>query len=331
MLVVIMIPTMQETKLNNISDTNIIEFQLSIPNECAGQRLDKTLAELCTSHSRERLSHWVEEGFVLVDGKKWRPKDKVKGLEEVTVKAHLPIVHQDLEQPIPLDIIYEDEALLVINKPAGLVVHPAAGNPDSTLLNALLYLNPACRHLPRAGIIHRLDKDTTGLMVVAKTLEAYTGLINLLQNREIERIYTALVLGALVSGGVVAAPIGRHPRQRLQMAVVEGGKEACTHYRILKKYQKFTLLKVMLESGRTHQIRVHMAHIRHPLIGDALYGWRYQAPKGASDALQMLLLNFRRQALHATELRFNHPLNGQPMHFIAPIPKDMQTLLDHMI
>jgi len=233
-------------------------------------------------------------------------------------------------QDIPLNIIHEDEALLVINKPAGLVVHPAPGNPDRTLVNALLHYCPALAELPRAGIIHRIDKDTTGLMVVAKTLTAHTQLVQQLQAREIKREYLALVKGEMISGSSIDQPIGRHPSQRTKMAVVGKGKPAITHYRIKQRFGHYTLLHVQLETGRTHQIRVHLAYIHHPIVGDPTYGGRLQFPKDISEDLQQTLTHFKRQALHAWRLTLDHPVSKQQLSFQAEPPADFVKLIDQL-
>jgi 23S rRNA pseudouridine1911/1915/1917 synthase len=228
---------------------------------------------------------------------------------------------------IPLDVLHEDAHVIVIDKPAGLVVHPGAGNPTGTLVNALLHRDPALANLPRAGIVHRLDKDTSGVMVVARTLQAHTGLVAQLAAREVHRQYLAVVVGALVSGGTAEAAIDRHPRDRIRMAVREDGREAVTHFRLRERFHAHTLLECRLETGRTHQIRVHMAHLKHPIVGDPLYGGPLRLPKGASDALVAALRGFRRQALHAETLEFRHPVSGEPVRATAPVPEDMQRLL----
>lgn len=299
-----------------------------IPAESAGSRLDQVLAQLFPEFSRSRMQQWVREGAVLVDGRIVRPRDKVFGGERVEVQAVLEDIITVRPQAIDLNIVFEDEHILVLDKPAGLVVHPGAGNAEGTVQNALLHHEPALAGVPRSGIVHRLDKETSGLMVVAKTLQAHNSLVAQLQERSVQREYLALVAGALTGGGTVEAPIGRHPRDRLRMAVVENGREAISHYRIERRFPAHTLLRVVLETGRTHQIRVHMAHIGYPLVGDPLYGGRLKLPKGASEALRDALSGFRRQALHATRLGLIHPASGEVLHWETPPPADMQALLD---
>ncbi len=306
-----------------------IEHKIIIPEEYAGLRLDQALAKLFPQYSRSRLKQWLENEKIFVNQEvNRRPRDKVQGGEVIEIHAELEDVIAHQAEAIALDIIYEDEAIIVLNKSAGMVVHPAAGQHNSTLLNALLYHAPKLAKLPRAGIVHRLDKDTSGLLVIAKTLEAHTSLVQQLQKRKISREYCAIVLGLLISGGTVDAPIGRHPRQRIKMAVVESGKPAVTHYRILEKFQDHTYLSVKLETGRTHQIRVHMAHIHHPIVGDQTYAGRMRLPKGASDRLIDELRNFKRQALHASQLGLHHPISGEWMTWQAELPEDMQELLE---
>jgi len=296
--------------------------------ELAGKRLDQALAGLFEDYSRSRLQTWIREGRVLVNGVRLRPRDKVALGDRVELHALLEDQVECRPQPVPLNLVFEDQHLLVINKPAGLVVHPAAGNPDGTLQNGLLYHDASLAELPRAGIVHRLDKDTTGLMVVAKTQLAYQRLVAALAAREVKREYRALVVGKLNVGGTIDQPIGRHPTQRTRMAVHPGGKPAVTHYRVLEKFRAHTLLRVNLESGRTHQIRVHMAHIRHPLFGDPVYGGRLQIPGGAEEALRQIMRGFGRQALHAKRLGLVHPHSGKPMQWDAPLPDDMAELLE---
>src|SRR5690606_23541006 len=311
-------PTMSET----------IRRSAVIPAESAGSRLDQVLAQLFPEFSRSRMQQWVREGAGLVDGRIVRPRDKGCGGGRVEVQAVLEDVITVRPQAIDLNIVFEDEHILVLDKPAGLVVHPGAGNAEGTVQNALLHHEPALAGVPRSGIVHRLDKETSGLMVVAKTLQAHNSLVAQLQERSVQREYLALVAGALTGGGTVEAPIGRHPRDRLRMAVVENGREAISHYRIERRFPAHTLLRVVLETGRTHQIRVHMAHIGYPLVGDPLYGGRLKLPKGASEALRDALNGFRRQALHATRLGLIHPASGEALRWETPPPADMQALLD---
>jgi len=299
-----------------------------IPDDLAGVRLDLALVELFPDFSRARLQHWVKNGQIRVNGETWRSKDKVAGGENVALQYE-PENAVETFQPesIPLDIVFEDDDLLVLNKPPGLVVHPGAGNWSGTLLNALLYRFPELQSIPRAGIVHRLDKQTSGLMVVARTLQAHKSLVDALQLREVSREYIALVEGKLIAGGCVEEPIGRHPVERKRMAVRENGKPAVTHYRINKRYQSHTLLDVKLETGRTHQIRVHMAHIHHSIVGDPVYGNRRRVPKGMKEDDLLALRGFRRQALHAKRLGLVHPGSGETVSWEAPIPDDYTELL----
>jgi 23S rRNA pseudouridine1911/1915/1917 synthase len=299
-----------------------------ISDDNRGQRLDRVLASLFPAYSRARVQTWIKQGQVQVDGKIPRGRDSVRGGEQVVITPFCePQVSQEA-QAIPLKIVFEDTHLLVIDKPPGLVVHPAAGHWQGTLLNALLYHMRQLREIPRAGIVHRLDKDTSGLMVVAKTLIAHKWLIEQLKEHRIEREYRVIVLGRLISGGMVETQISRHPFNRKRMAVVERGKLARTHYRLERRFRAHTLLRVTLDTGRTHQIRVHMAHLGHPVIGDPIYGGRLRLPRGASQALIDELRSFKRQALHATRLSFLHPLDGAPVSWEAPVPGDMQRLID---
>lgn len=305
-----------------------IDRSAIVPPELAGARLDQALAQLFPEFSRSRLQHWIRAGEVAVDGKVLRPRDKLLGGERVELSGSLDEGGEVEAQAIGLDVVHEDESILVINKPEGLVVHPGAGNPEGTVQNALLHHAPALAAVPRAGIVHRLDKDTTGLMVVAKTLEAHKALVDQLQARTVKREYLALVNGTFSAGGKVDQPIGRHPRDRTRMAVLDGAREAVTHYRVAERFQAHTLLRVSLETGRTHQIRVHMQHIGHPLVGDPVYGGRLLLPKGATDSVREALRGFRRQALHATRLGLDHPRSGEPMSWEVPAPADMAGLLD---
>ena len=302
--------------------------QAVVPDGAAGRRFDAVLAELFPEFSRSRLSEWIKSGDVLLDGAQARPRDAVRGGEVVTLQVVLETQTHAVAQDIPLDVLYEDEQVFVIDKPAGLVVHPGAGNPDGTLVNALLYRDPALSALPRAGVVHRLDKDTSGVMVVARTLQAQTALVEQLSARDVHRQYLAVVVGALVSGGTANAAIDRHPRDRLKMAVREDGRDAVTHFRLRERFRAHTALECRLETGRTHQIRVHMAHLKHPIIGDPLYGGALKLPKGATEDLVAVLRGFKRQALHAETLEFTHPVSGEPVRATAPVPADLKRLLD---
>ena len=298
-----------------------------VPPEAAGRRFDVVLAELFPEFSRSRLSEWIKSGDARLDDHEARPRDAVRGGERVTLKAELGIETHAQPEDIPLSILHEDDHVLVIDKPAGLVVHPGAGNPSGTLVNALLFRDPSLAALPRAGIVHRLDKDTSGVMVVAKTLQAQTALVAQLSEREVHRQYLAVVVGALVSGGTANAAIDRHPRDRLRMAVREDGRDATTHFRLRERFRAHTALECRLETGRTHQIRVHMQHLRHPIFGDPIYGGSLKLPKAASDELVAVLRGFKRQALHAEVLEFVHPMTGEPVRAQAEVPADMQALL----
>jgi 23S rRNA pseudouridine1911/1915/1917 synthase len=300
---------------------------VTVPAELGGERVDRALTVLLAEFSRSRLSDWIRRGLVTVDGEPVRPRDPVVAGSVIAVAAPVEAAVDDAPEDIALDVRHEDADLFIINKPAGLVVHPGAGNPAGTLQNALLHRDPALAQIPRAGIVHRLDKDTSGLMVVARTLKAHARLVEMLAARDIHRQYEALVVGSMVAGGSVDAPIDRHPRDRVKMAVVDGGREAVTHYRVRERFPAHTLLEVRLETGRTHQIRVHMAHIRHPLVGDAVYGTGLKLPKGASPDLVETLRAFRRQALHAEKLEFAHPVTGKPVSVSAARPTDLDALL----
>ncbi len=298
-----------------------------IPREFFGERVDVVLAKLFPEHSRSQLTQWLKQGAITLDHESVKPKDKVQGGESVELKVTLPTSAHPLAENIPLNLVFEDDHLLVINKPAGLIVHPGAGNPEHTLVNALLHYNPSLQSLPRAGIIHRLDKDTTGLLIVAKTLTAHTALVRMMQEREISRRYLTLVYGTIISGKRVETFYGRDPHNRLKMAVRNQGKEAITDYVVKERYQQFTLLEVALLTGRTHQIRVHMAHINHPVVGDPLYGGRAHFPQGTTSELREMLQQFKRQALHAFCLEFVHPFHEDVLTLTAPLPDDFQTLL----
>lgn len=299
-----------------------------VPADAAGQRLDQVLAALFPDFSRTRLQHWLRAGHVTVDGRSLRARDKVWGGEQITVTAMVEVEVPWRGEAMPLDILYEDSAFIVLNKPPGLVVHPGAGNREGTLVNALLHHAPGLANVPRAGVVHRLDKDTSGLLVVARTLAAHTHLVAQLQARTVKREYFAIVVGVMTAGGTIEAPVGRHHRERTRMAVVQGGREAITHYRVLERFRGHSYLRVNLETGRTHQIRVHMAHLHYPLVGDPTYGGRLRLPADSSSALQDALRHFKRQALHAGVLGLIHPESGAPLQWEAPLPADMQQLLE---
>ena len=315
--------------MRNLGTTvDSIKKQFTIQEDLVGKRFDQVLSELLPEFSRNQLKQWILEHAALLDQKAAKPKDKVKLGQEIMINACLKPQATAKAQNLPLNVIHEDEEILVINKPAGFVVHPGAGNQDSTLLNALLHHHKNLELLPRAGIIHRLDKDTTGLMVIAKTLQTHNALIQAMQNREIKREYETIVTGTMISGGTVNAPIGRHRTKRTQMAVTtHQGKPAMTHYRIAEKFRAHTHLRVQLGTGRTHQIRVHMAHIRHAIVGDPVYGDRLKLPKGASEEFIDALKSFKRQALHAIQLSFIHPTTGEELTWQAKLPQDMLDLI----
>ncbi|MDD4914398.1 MAG: 23S rRNA pseudouridine(1911/1915/1917) synthase RluD [Methylococcales bacterium] len=298
-----------------------------VPEELAGMRLDQCLAEMFPDYSRSKLQSWIKAGRVQVDGVALKGREKLDGGEEIELDAEAEAVLDCDAENIPLDIVYEDDTLLIVNKPAGLVVHPAVGNWHGTLVNALLNHDPELNTLPRAGIVHRLDKDTSGLLMVAKTLQAHNSLVEQLQERSINREYLALVKGWMTAGGTVDEPIGRHRVDRKRNAVRRDGKEAVTHYRLEQRFKRHTLIRVKLETGRTHQIRVHMAHINYPLVGDQVYGGRFQMPADCSPALAEALRNFKRQALHAAKLGLEHPETGEYCEWEQPLPDDMRHLL----
>lgn len=298
-----------------------------VPPEMAQQRLDQVVASLCPQYSRSQLQKWIKSGQVLVDNKPLKPKERLTGGEQIIIHATQEVQTRSEAEEMPLDIVYEDDNILVLNKPADLVVHPGAGNWSGTLVNGLLHYDPKLEYLPRAGIVHRLDKDTTGLMVVAKTLEAHNSLVEQLQERDVSREYLALVQRPVIAGGTIEGNIGRHHIDRLKMAVIEGGKEAITHYRVEERFRHHTLLRVALETGRTHQIRVHLTANNMPIVGDQLYGGRPRVPAGISGELREALQTFPRQALHATRLGLVHPLTEEALEWEAPVPADMETLL----
>lgn len=304
-----------------------IQHVLYLPPAVAGLRLDQALAETLPQHSRSRLRRWIDGGRILVDGRVLRARDPVCGGELVLVDAALEDPVELRPQALDLSLRWEDPDLLVVDKPAGLVVHPGAGNPDHTLQNALLALDPALAGLPRAGIVHRLDKDTSGLLLVARTEPAFRRLTAALAARRIHREYEAICTGVLTAGGTIDAPIERHPVNRVRMSVRAGGRPAVTHYRVIERFRAHTWLKAMLETGRTHQIRLHLAHAGFPLVGDPVYGGRLRLPPGATTELRAALRAFRRQALHAARLVFPHPCAGRTIEVTAPLPEDFMALL----
>ena len=300
----------------------------NIPDAAAGRRFDQVLAELFPDYSRSRLSSWIKSGAARLDGEEVIPRHIVRGGEAVTLEVKPEREIGALGEDIALDIRYEDADVIVVNKPAGLVVHPGAGNPGGTLQNALLHHDPKLAEVPRGGIVHRLDKDTSGLMVVARSMRAHTTLVEQLSERDVHRQYAAVVYGKMVAGGSINAAIGRHPRDRLKQAVREDGRHALTHYRVRERFRSLTLIECRLETGRTHQIRVHMAHARHPLVGDPQYGGGLRLPKGATPGLVEALRGFRRQALHAERLEFAHPADGRTIAVEAELPADMASLVE---
>lgn len=307
-----------------LSDSAI---ELQIPASSRGLRLDRALADLIPDQSRSTIRRWIDDGYVRLDGKQPRARYSVGGGEQVTIQVPAPDSLELQPEAMDLDVVFDDASILVINKPAGLVVHPGAGNWSGTLVNGLLGFDESLAVLPRAGLVHRLDKDTSGLLVVARTEQARIELVERLSLRQIDRHYIALVDGEMIAGGIVNQPIGRDPHDRRRMTVRAGGRESVTHYRVRQRFSAHTLLDLKLESGRTHQIRVHMKWLKYPVTGDPVYGGRPRLPAGASAALASQLGGFSRQALHATVLRFNHPKSGDGLVFEAPMPLDMDELV----
>ncbi len=298
-----------------------------VPFESAGKRLDQVLVDIFPDYSRNKLQTWVKAGRVTVNAQQLKAKDRLEGGETLILDAEAEEVTEYLAENIPLDIIYEDDDILIVNKPAGFVVHPGAGNWTGTLQNALLFYLPEAVTIPRSGIVHRIDKDTSGLLMVAKTLAAHHSLIEQLQARDIHREYLAITIGRMTGGGTLDEPIGRHPTERKKFAVRDNGKPAITHYRVIERFLRNTLIQVKLETGRTHQIRVHMAHIRMPLVGDPMYSGRFQMPKDCGADLEQVLRQFKRQALHAEKLGLIHPRTGEYLEWQQAIPEDMRALL----
>jgi 23S rRNA pseudouridine1911/1915/1917 synthase len=318
----------RHTRTNRLT-SKFQTHRFEMPLDFAGRRLDQALAQLLPQYSRTRIQRWIEEGAVKINGlAATRARDAVVGGESASVEARLPEESRIAAEELPLDIVHQDTSVIVINKPPGLVVHPGAGNREHTLQNALLSHDPKLRRVPRAGLVHRIDKDTSGLLVVARNLEAHTALVAELAAHGIEREYLAVCTGAMTGGGTVDEPIGRHRTQRTKMTVRSDGREAITHYRIEKRFRAHTLARVRLETGRTHQIRVHLAHVGYPIVGDPVYGGRRKLPAGASPELVQALQNFGRQALHAARLTLTHPKSGKRVSFDAPLPQDLAALLD---
>ena len=304
-----------------------IQLEIVIPEKFKGKRLDLALSKLFPEHSRSRIQSWIKAGEVEVNNSKYKQRNVVNSGDIIKINTTLKSIDKHQAEHIGLDVIHEDEAMIILNKPAGLVVHPGAGNPKHTLVNALLHFDEKLDVLPRAGIIHRLDKDTTGIMIIARTIESYTYLVNELQKRNIKRNYKAIICGQLVAGGVIENKIGRHPVHRTKMAVTDKGKLATTHYRIIKKFQHYTYLDIQLGTGRTHQIRVHMNNEKHPIIGDPLYGKNTFLKKGINASLREFIKNFKRQALHAYNLEFTHPVSKKIISLNAELPDDMNNLI----
>ena len=304
-----------------------IQLEIVIPKKFEGKRLDLALSKLFPEHSRSRIQSWIKAGEVEVNNSKYKQRNVVNSGDIIKINTTLKSIDKHQAEHIGLNVIHEDKAIIILNKPAGLVVHPGAGNQKHTLVNALLHFDEKLDVLPRAGIIHRLDKDTTGIMIIARTIESYTYLVNELQERNIKRNYKAIICGQLVAGGVIENKIGRHPVHRTKMAVTDKGKLATTHYRIIKKFQHYTYLDIQLGTGRTHQIRVHMNNEKHPIIGDPLYGKNTFIKKGIDASLREFIKNFKRQALHAYNLEFTHPISKKIISFKAELPDDMKNLI----
>jgi 23S rRNA pseudouridine1911/1915/1917 synthase len=303
-------------------------LNIIIPERMTGARLDASLSEMLPDYSRSKITSWIKSGDALINQKTFKPKDKVSGTEIVCLTLNQKQSNDWIAEKIPLNVVYEDEDIIVINKQFGMVTHPGAGNWSGTLANALLYYDPALSTLDRAGIVHRLDKNTSGLMVVARNEKSQKYLVEQLQNHSVDREYSAIVYGHMIAGGTVDEPIGRDPKDRVKQAVLMSGKEATTHYRAIDRFKSHTHVKAILETGRTHQIRVHLSHVGHSLIGDPMYGGRVRFPKKASEELKEALLNFKRQALHSKKLTLTHPISGELMSWKAPLPGDMVRLLD---
>ena len=303
-------------------------LNIIIPERMTGARLDASLAKMLPDYSRSKITIWIKSGDALINQKTFKPKDKVSGSEIVCLTLNQKQSNDWTAEKIPLNVVYEDEDIIVVNKQCGLVTHPGAGNWSGTLANALLYYDSALSALDRAGIVHRLDKNTSGLMVVARNEKSQKYLVEQLQNHSVDREYSAIVYGHMIAGGTVDEPIGRDSKDRVKQAVLMSGKEATTHYRAIDRFKSHTHVKAILETGRTHQIRVHLSHVGHSLIGDPTYGGRVRFPKKASEELKDALVNFTRQALHSKKLTLTHPISGEIMSWKAPLPDDMLRLLE---
>ncbi|HIF47241.1 23S rRNA pseudouridine(1911/1915/1917) synthase RluD [Candidatus Thioglobus sp.] len=304
-------------------------LKIVIPDRLIGQRIDSALAVMLPDFSRSKITSWVRSGKALLNSKTFKPKEKIMGGEIIALTLEKEKTNAWLGEDIAIDVVYEDDDIIVVNKPVGLVTHPGAGNWTGTLANALLHYDPSLANLDRAGIVHRLDKNTSGLMVVARSQLAQKNLVEQLQTHTVSREYSAIVYGHMISGGTIDAPIGRDPKDRIRQAVVEEGtgKDAVTHYRVIDRFAHHTHVKCILETGRTHQIRVHMSHAEHPLIADPMYGGKIRFPKKADEGLKDALKSFKRQALHAKKLTISHPITGEEMSWKAPLPQDLQDLL----
>ncbi len=302
-------------------------LNIVIPDRLIGQRIDSALATMLPDYSRSKITTWVKKGDALLNNKTFKPKEKILGGEVIALSVKQEKTNEWQGEDIAIDVVYEDDDIIVVNKPVGLVTHPGAGNWTGTLANALLYYDPSLAKLDRAGIVHRLDKNTSGLMVVARSELAQKNLSEQLQIHAVSREYSAIVYGHMISGGTIDEPIGRDPKDRIKQAVVETGKDAITHYRVIDRFAHHTHVKCILETGRTHQIRVHMSYIDHPLVADSMYGGKIRFPKKAADGLKEVLKGFNRQALHAKKLTLSHPITGEQMSWKAPLPQDMQDLL----
>ena len=307
---------------------NIEILKIIIPARMKGARLDSSLSEMLPDFSRSKITSWIKSGDALINKKLFKPKDKSNGGEIVFLTLNQKDTNDWAAEKIPLNVVYEDEDIIVINKQFGLVTHPGAGNWTGTLANALLYYDPNLSRLDRAGIVHRLDKNTSGLMVIARNEKAQKYLVEQLQNHSVEREYSAIVYGHMIAGGTIDEPIGRDPRDRVKQAVLSNGKDAITHYRAIDRFKSHTHVKAILETGRTHQIRVHLSYVGHSLIGDPMYGGRIRFPKKASEELKDALLNFKRQALHSKKLTLIHPISGESMSWKIPLPDDMAGVLE---
>jgi 23S rRNA pseudouridine1911/1915/1917 synthase len=302
-------------------------LNIIIPDRMTGSRLDASLAEMMPDYSRSKITSWIKSGDALINGKNFKPKDRANGTEVVCLNLKLKQSNDWIAEKIPLNVVYEDEDIIVINKQFGLVTHPGSGNLTGTLANALLYYDPSLALLDRVGIVHRLDKNTSGLMVIARNEKSQKYLAEQLQSHLVDREYSAIVYGHMIAGGTVDEPIGRDPKDRVKQAVSMNGRVATTHYRAIDRFKGHTHVKAILETGRTHQIRVHLSHVGHSLIGDPMYGGRVRFPKKASEELKETLLNFKRQALHSKKLTLSHPISGELMSWKAPLPDDMLELL----